>query len=144
MKTSWRRISSSFSEDLLRQLQDALIKNEYIHFGHTSPEEVFKTSSRCIIRFKLILLTHLQDVLKTSLRPLAKMSSRHLQDVVKKSLRRLPDVSSSLNCSCYHFFNTYWGSFQHLFNTFPRRTVKIICLGHTSKKFMVKVKILQD
>ena len=83
MKTSWRCLSSSSSEDVLiktnmfalaLRLQKTssrrLGQNQYIRLGHTS--------SRL-----------LQGGFNTSLRRLAKASSRHLQDVFQRCLQNV-------------------------------------------------------
>ena len=125
-------------------------KDQYIWCSRTSSEDVFqiswlfwsyvfKTSSR---RFQDIFeasLRHLQDVLprrleaffKRSSRRVAKMSARHLQDVFKT----------------YHLL--LLARLRDLFNTFLRRSGKAIiyrkiCLGHTSKKIMVRVQNFQE
>ena len=86
LKTSWRHLSSSSSEDVLiktnmfalaLRLQDVLPRCLQDVFKTSSRrlQDVFKTSSR-----------HLQDALKTSsgrLQNIFKISSRHLQDVFK-------------------------------------------------------------
>ena len=72
LKTSWRRLSPSSSEDVFRRrLQDVLIKTNIF-----------------------ILVMHLQDNFKTSSRHLAKTSSRRLQDVFKTSCKTLFKTSS--------------------------------------------------
>ena len=87
MKTSWRRLSSSSSEDVFKTSCQDVFK--------TSCKNVFKTSSR---RLQDILKTssrRLQDVFKTfsrrfaktSSRCLAKTSSRHLHDVFQRCLQ---------------------------------------------------------
>ena len=145
MKTSWRRISSSSSEDVFintntfallirlqetssRRLQDVLIKTN-----------VF------------VLAIRLQDVFKTFLRRLQdsyknvfKTSSRHLRDVLPKtSSKRLQDV---LHECLQDIFKT---SCKDVFKTFSRRIIRLnflprsrICLGHTSEKFLVSVENL--
>ena len=99
MKTSWRRLSSSSSEDVFETSSSCLDQDEYIHLSHTSSEDFFKTSSGRLDQDQNVRLGHmssrrlqgvfktpsrrLQDVFKTSSRLLAKTSSRHLQDVFK-------------------------------------------------------------
>ena len=128
MKTSWRRLPSSSSEDVLVKtnifvlairLQDVFRTSCH---NKTSCKNVFKTSSR-----------RLQDVLKTS--------SRHLQDVLQ---RYLQDVFKT-----YHQVKLFLlTSLRDVFNKFLRYTAKTviyrrICLGHTCEKFMVIVQNLQ-
>ena len=128
MKTSGRRLEDVFhrffsSEDVFKKLSRGLDQEEYIrHFLH-----VFRR--------------HLQDVLfhanilKKSLKRLAKMSSRHLQDVFK--------LINKLNCFGYHVFNTSLRRFQHVFETHYEDGYlqNDLCPGHTSEKFMVGCKI---
>ena len=108
------------------------------------PEDVIKTFSK-----------RLQDVAKTSskyLQNVFKTSSRRLQDIFKTSSKRFEGVFRTfsrciikLNCSCKHVFKIS----SDIFKTFLRRTLKTlidrrISLGHTSEKFMVSVKNLQE
>ena len=84
-----------------RHLQDVLIKTNIIalviHFRKTSSRRLGQNqhirlghaSSR---HFQDVLLKRLQDDFKTSLRCLAKTSSRHLQDILKISSRNFQDV----------------------------------------------------
>ena len=91
LKTSWRRLSSSPSEDILiktnmftlalclQRTSSRRLQDQNICLGYTSSRcirDVFKTSSR-----------RLQDIFKKS--------SRHLQDVFKTSSRR----TIKINCS---------------------------------------------
>ena len=109
MKTSWRRLSSSFSSS--RRLN----QNENIRLSHTSSRRLGQeqynhlghTSSR-----------RLQNVFKTSSRRPAKTSSRHLQDVLP---RRLPKTS---------YIKTFSRRFQHVVKTYPRGLTKM-----SSKRF---------
>ena len=131
-----RRLQDVFikTNALLIRLQKTssrrLHQDQHIRLGHTSSrrlQDVFKTSSR-----------RLQDVFKTS--------SRRLQDVLKTSSRYLQDV-----------FKTYYQvklflvtQFQDVFETYSKRFWPVllrrlfICLGHTSKKFMVSVQNSQE
>ena len=69
IKTSWRRLSSSSSEDVFMTSSISLDEDQIIVLVRRLP----KTSSR-----------HLQDVFKTF--------SRHLQDIFKTYSRRFEDV----------------------------------------------------
>ena len=103
-KTSWGRLSSSSSEDVLKSSSRRLDQDEYIHLTHTCSEDVFKTSSIRLDQDQYICLGHtssrrLQDLFKRSSRRLAKTSSdvfttssRRLQDVLKTSSRHLQDI----------------------------------------------------
>ena len=100
-------MKTSFLFVFRRGLQGVL-KTSWSRRIYSSWSYILKTPSR---RF--------QDLLKTSSRRLAKMSSKHLQDVLK-------DV----------------------FNSFLRLTGKMViytklCLGDTSEKFMVRVQYFQ-
>ena len=139
MKTSWRCLSSSSSEDVFKMSCSKRIysPSSYVFRGrfqevfkmswsrptYSSWSYVFKTSSRCF-----------QDVFKTS--------SRRFQDVLQK---RLQDVFKR-----YHQVKLLLlTSFRDVFSTFLRSTAKTvsyrrICLGHTSGKFMVSVQNLQE
>ena len=44
LKTCWRRLSSSSSEDVFKTSSKRFDQDEYIHLTHTSSEDVFKTS----------------------------------------------------------------------------------------------------
>ena len=86
MKTSWRCLSSSSSEDVWKTFLRRLDQDEYVRLSLTSSEDVFKTSSRRLGQDQYIRLGYtssrrLQDVFKTSSRRLAKISSRRFQDV---------------------------------------------------------------
>ena len=88
MKTSWRRLSSSSSEDVLKTSSRRLGQEQYIRLGYTSSrrlqdvfktfskkkkkclEDVFKSFSRRLGRRKIVALKTYwrlpQDVLKTN------------------------------------------------------------------------------
>ena len=69
MKTSWRRLWSSSSEDVFKTFSRRLDQDQHIRLGHTSSrplQDIFKTFSR-----------HLQDVFKTF--------SRRFENVFKTS-----------------------------------------------------------
>ena len=108
MKTSWRRLSSSSSEDVLIKMNifalvirlqktssRRLDQDQYIRLGHTSSrrvQDVFKTFSR---HLQDVLPRCLQDVFMTSCKNVFKTSLRLLEDVLKTSSRRFQDVLSS-------------------------------------------------
>ena len=157
----WRRLSSSSSSS--RRLD----QDEYICLSRVSSEDVFKTSSGRLDQDQYIRLgdtssrrlvktpsRHLQYVLprrlaKTSSRRLAKTYSRHLKTFWK---RLQDDLQRCLQDAFkrYHQVKLFLLScVRDVFNTFLRRTAKAvtyrkICLGHTSKKFMVSVQNLQE
>ena len=88
MKTSWRRLWSSSSEDFFKTSSRRLDQDEYIRLSHTSWEDVLVKTNIFVLAIRL------QDVFKTFSRRLPKTSSRHLQDVFKTSSRRLAKTSS--------------------------------------------------
>ena len=114
MKTSWRRLSSSSSEDVFKTSSRRLDQDEYVRLSLTSSEDVFKTSSRRLGQDQYIRLGHtssrrLQDVFKTSSRCLEK----HLQDIFKTSSRRLQDIFEAPS--------------KDVFKTFSTRIIKLNC-----------------
>ena len=60
----WRRLPSSSSEDVFKTSSWRLDQGEYIHFSHTSSEDVFKKFPRRL-KTNYSSLRHLQDVFKT-------------------------------------------------------------------------------
>ena len=92
MKTSWRRLWSSSSEDFFKTSSRRLDQDEYIRLTHTSSEDVFKTSSRRLHQVNVfVLVIRLQDVFKMfwkRLQDVFKTSSRHFQDDIKTISRR--------------------------------------------------------
>ena len=99
IKTSWRRLSSSSSEDVFMTSSISLDEDQIIdlvrrlqHVFKTSSKNVFKTSSRLIQDVFKTSSRHLQDLFKTFWRRLTKTSSRSL---VKISSRCFQEVSPS-------------------------------------------------
>ena len=141
MKTSWRRLSSSSSEDVLKTSSRRLDQDECICLSHSPSEDVFETSSRCLDQDQYIRLGHtssrcLQDIFKTSSRGFAKTSSRHCQD----------DFKMSAKTSSRHLQGVLQGCLQDVLKTFHQ--VKLFALlkdlpRHTSENFMVSVENLQ-
>ena len=92
MKTSWRCLSSSSSEDVFKTSSRRLDQDEYVRLSLTSSEDVFKTSwSRPIYSSWLYVFKtssrRFQDVFKTSCKNVFKTSSRRLQDVLQRYLQ---------------------------------------------------------
>ena len=92
MKTSWRCLSSSSSEDVFKTSSRRLDQDEYVRLSLTSSEDVFKTSSRRLGQDQYIRLGYtssrrLQDVLQKRLQDIFKTSSRHLQDILQRYLQ---------------------------------------------------------
>ena len=93
-------------------------------YTHTSSEDVFiKTNIDKSSR-------HLQDVLETSSRRLAKASSRRFENVFKKSSRYLQGV---LQRCLQDVFKTYYQvklflvtQFQHVFETYSKRSWDVL------------------
>ena len=90
MKTSWRFLSSSPSEDVLKTSSRRLDQDEYICLSHASSEDVFKTNI-FVLAIGLVHLgqRHLLNIFKTS--------SRRLQDTFKTSSKRLQGVFKTLS-----------------------------------------------
>ena len=165
LKTSWRRLSSLSSEDVLIKTNMSVLvfktssrclgQDQYIRLGHrssrrlakilqdvfkTSYTNVFKTSSR---RLHNIFKTFCQDVFKKSSIRLAKTSSRNLQDIFKTFCKDLfKDVFKT-----YHQVKLFLLTrLREVLNTFLRhsflKTViyRRICLSNTTSEiFMVSV-----
>ena len=97
MKTSWRRLLSSSSENAFTESSRRLYQDEYICLGHMFSrrlQDVFKTSSKCLAKTSS---RHLPDVLKACWRCLEnffKMSSRCVQEVFKTSSKCIAKISS--------------------------------------------------
>ena len=122
MKTSWRRLSFSSSEDVFKTSSRRLDQDEYIRLSHSSSEDVFKTSwSRPIYSsWSYVFKTssrRFQDVFKTPSRrfeDVFKMSSRHLQDVLQRCLQ---DAFKTYN----QFILFLLTSFQDVSKTYSER-----------------------
>ena len=130
MKTPWRCLSSSSSEDVFKTswswgiyspysyvFRWRLDQDQYIRLGHTSSRhfpQVFNMSSR-----------HLQDVSKM-FQHVLKTFSKRLQDIFKTSCKDVFKTLSrriiKLNCSCY----TISRCLRDLFKTFLRSTAKTV------------------
>ena len=128
MKTSWRCLSSSSSEDVFKTSSRRLDQGEYVRLSLTSSEDVFKTSSRRLGQDQYIRLSYtssrcLQDVFKTSSKHLQDVLPRRLQDVFKTSSRCLAKTSSR---HLQDVFKTFW-RLQDIFKTSSRRINKLNC-----------------
>ena len=119
MKTPWRRLSSSSSEEVLIRTN---IFTLLIRLQKTSSEVVFKTSSRRVAK---TFSRHLEDIFKTSSRYLQEVLLRRFQEVFKTSSRQLQDVLQ--RClqdlfKTYHRVNLFLLTrFQEVFETFSKR-----------------------
>ena len=128
MKTSWRHLSSSSSEDVFKTSSRRLHQEEYLCLSHVSSEDILKTFSRRLGQDQYIRLDH--------------TSWRHLQDVSKICLQ---DVFKTYHQVKLLLLTRLWG----VFNTFLRRTAKTVIykriyLGHTLEKLMVSIQNLQE
>ena len=97
LKTFWRCLSSSSSEDVFKTPSRRLYQDEYVRLSLTSSEDVFKTSwSRPIYSPWLYVFKtssrRFQDVFKTFSRPLQHVWQKRLQDIFKAFWRRLQNV----------------------------------------------------
>ena len=120
--TSFGRAMPIGSEDVLKTSDQ---NERIICLSHTSSEDVFKTSSRCLHKDQYIGLG------RTSSRSLQDYS-KCLQDVLQKHLQ---DIFKTF---CKDVSKTFSRLIGRL-NCLPRSR---ICLGHTSEKFMVSVENL--
>ena len=126
LKTSSRRFAKSSS---------ICLQNVF----KTSCKNVYKTSSKLL---QNVLPRHLPAVLQKHVQDIFKMSSRRFKDV----LYRRPQCVFKT----YHQFKLFLLTcLWDVFNTFLRPTAKTviyrrICLVHTSEKFMISVKNLQE
>ena len=152
----WRRLEDVLKTSFVLVFRRRLDQDQYIHPSLTSPEDVFKTSSRPLGQYQYIRLGHmsskrLQDVFKMSSGRLAKTSSRHFEDVFKTSSRHLAKnfsrrFQSVFKPSCKNVFNTSSRrpqdvlktssrrfqdisktSCKDIFKTFSRRIIKLDC-----------------
>ena len=151
MKKSWRRLSSSSSQDFLKTSSGGLDHDEYVRLSLTSSEDVFKTYSRCVGQDQYIRLGHtssrlLQDVLKTSSKRLQDIFKTSYQGVFKTSTKCLQDLMRNRQVKLF-LLTRLWEAFKtFLRSSFPKT---IICRGislgkTTSDRFMVSVQTLQE
>ena len=77
LKTSWRRLSSSSSEDAFKTSSRRLDQDEYVRLSLTSSEDVLVKTNI------FVLAICLQDVLKTSWRHFQYVLQRYLQKIFK-------------------------------------------------------------
>ena len=143
IKTSWRRLSSSSSQDVFKtswsrricclalRLQKTSSRTSWLRPIYFSWPYVFKTSSRCFKTSSRRLKVSCQDVFKKFSRHLQDFLQRYLQDVFKTYYQVNPFLLTRLR----EIFNTF------LRRSFPKAFIyRGICLGNTtSEKFMVSV-----
>ena len=134
LKTSWRRLSSSSSEEVLKTFSRRLDQVEYVRLSLTSSEDVLVKTN--ILVFITFYFGCLQDVFKKSSRRLQDVLQRYLQDVFKT----YHQVKLFLLTRLREVFNTF------LRRSFPKTVIyRGICPGNTtSDKFMVSVQNLQE
>ena len=97
LKTPWRRVSPSSSEDVLKTSSRRLDQDEYIRLSHSPSEDVFKMSSRRLDQDQCIrdvFKTFSRRLAKSSSRLLAKTCSRHLQKCLQEIFKTSCKVSS--------------------------------------------------
>ena len=134
MKTSWRRLLSSSSEDAFKTSSRRPDQGEYIRLTHASSENVFKTSSRRLDQDQYIRPGHtssrrLQDVFKTSSRCLQDVLQKRLQDI-ETSSRRLAKMFSRgiqkiFKASCKNVFKTSPRHLQDVFKTYYQASCSV-------------------
>ena len=127
LRTSWRHLSSSSSEDVFKMSWSKRIYSPYSHVFRRRLQDVFRTSwSRPIYSsWSYVLKTSCQYVFKTSSRRLQDVLQKRLQDIFKMSSRRFEDV-----------FKT---SSKDIFKTFSRRIIKLNFLVNTSLRSIQQV-----
>ena len=155
LETSWRRISSSSSEDVLIKTNIFVLAIRLQGVFKTFSKRLAKTSSRHLQDVSKTFLQwwRLQDIFKTSCQDIFKSSSKRLQDVCKNVFktfsRRLQDVFNTSSRRLQYIFTTsckdaikmFWIMFRIIrLNCLPSSR---ICLGHISEKFMVSAENLQ-
>ena len=106
LKTPWRHLSSSSSEDVFKRNIFALA----IRLQKTSSRRLQDVLVKTNI---FVLAIRLQDVFKTFSRRLQDVLQKRLQDIFKTSSRRFEDI-----------FKTSW---KDIFKTFSRRIIKLNC-----------------
>ena len=117
LKTPWRHLSSSSSEDVFKRNIFALA----IRLQKTSSRHLQDVLVKTNI---FVLAIRLQDVFKTSCKNVFKTSSRRLQDIFKTSSRHLQDLSKTFWRRLQNVLNT---SCKDIFKTFSRRIIKLNC-----------------
>ena len=113
LKTSWRRLSSSSSEDVFKTSQD-VFKTSSRRF-----EGVFKTSSRhltemCSKRLQNVFKTFCKDVFKTFLRPIIRLNClpRSYFWEIYGQYRKFASVIKISQVLVFHFTTSYRGAFR--------------------------------
>ena len=157
MKTSWRCLPSSSSEDVSKTSSRGLDQDEYIRFSLMSSKDIFKTSWWRLIysSWPYVFKTssrHFQNVFKTSSRRLAKTSSRRLGKASSRTLQDVLQIYLQDVFKAYHQVKLFlltrlWEVFNMFLRcSFPKTVIYIgICLGNTTcEKFLVSIQNLQE
>ena len=88
LKTSWRRLLSLSSEDVLKTFSRRLDQDEYIRLIHTSSEDVLMKNNIFVLVIRLQAFSRqLQDIFKTTSRHVQDILLGHLQDVLQICLQ---------------------------------------------------------
>ena len=135
-KTSWRRLSSLPSEDVL-------IKTNIFTLVIRLQKTFSKRLQDFLVKTNIFVLAiRFQDVFKTSCKNVFKTSSRRFQDILQICLQ---DVFKT-----YHQVKLFLLTCpQEVFNTFLRRTAKTVicrgvCIGHTSEILWAVYKVCES
>ena len=148
MKTPWRRLSSSSSEDVFKTSWSRRICSPQPYVFRRRLQYVFKTSwSKPIYSSWLYVFKtssrRFQDVFKTSSRRFQGVLQKGLQDIFKTSSRRIIKLKLKLK----FLLTRLWEAFnRYLRRSFPKTIIyRGICPGNTtSDKFMVSVQNFQE
>ena len=112
MKSSWRLLSSSSSEDVFKTSWSRRMYSPYSYVFRWGLQDVF-------IKTKIFLLViRLQDVLRKRLEGNFKAFSTHLQDIFKTSPKLLQDVLQK------RLPDNFKTSCKDVFKAFSRRIIK--------------------
>ena len=101
MKTSWRRLSSSFSEDVFKTSSRSLDQDQYIRLGHTSSRRLQDVLPRCLQNVFKKFSRHLQDFLQ-----------RFLQDAFKTYHQVILFLLTSFQDAFKTYSQRFWGVLQ--------------------------------
>ena len=155
---SWRRLSSSSSEDFFKTSSRRLDQDKYVRFTLASSEDififktfwsrpiysswpyVFKMSSRC---FESVFKTSSRR-LENCLQDISKTFSRRFEFVFKTSFK---DIFKTYHQVKLFLLTRLWEAFNtFLRRSFPKTIIyRGICPGNTtSNKFMVSVQNLHE
>ena len=136
MKTSWRRLPSSSSEDVSKTSSRRLDQDEYIRFSLMSSKDIFKTSWWRLIYSSWSYVSktssrRLQDIFKMSSKHLQDVLQKRLQDVLRKRLQKLFKTSSR------RFEGIFKMSSRHLQDVFQIYLQDVFKAYHQVKLFLL-------